>query len=181
MEIELDDKLIKKIRSYLSFWDLRYFILKYLLIDYYKKNHINEAILENILNILVAMPDLVKEEKCKVDTDNNTENKETSSNFEDNGKKLFVLKKEDLADNSKINQQDIHRKLFNDCFVNFLKNQLSPKLYKKLLIKLPEKLIPKMTNPLMLADFLTQSYNSGGLISVLALNSLFILINGHNL
>ena len=33
----------------------------------------------------------------------------------------------------------------------------------------------------MLADFLTQSYNSGGLISVLALNSLFVLINSYNL
>lgn len=179
MEIELDDKLIKKIRSYLLFWDLRYFILKYLLIDFYKKNHINETILENVLNIFVVMPGLVKdEEKPNAEPDNNTE---TSSNFADNGQKLFALKKENLAENSKITQQDIHRKLFNDCFVNFLKNQLSPKLYKKLLIKLPEKLIPKMTNPLMLADFLTQSYNSGGLISVLALNSLFILINNYNL
>ncbi len=54
-------------------------------------------------------------------------------------------------------------------------------MYKKLLIKLPEKILPKMTNPLMLADFLTTSYNSGGLISVLALNSLFVLINYYNL
>lgn len=59
--------------------------------------------------------------------------------------------------------------------------KLNVKLYKKLLIKLPEKLLPKMSNPLMLADFLTQSYNSGGLISVLALNSLFVLINNYNL
>ncbi len=38
-----------------------------------------------------------------------------------------------------------------------------------------------MTNPLMMADFLTHSYNSGGLIGVLALNSLFVLINNYNL
>ena len=73
-----------------------------------------------------------------------------------------------------------------NCYVldlNFLINlfKLNIKLYKKLLIKLPEKLLPKMSNPLMLADFLTQSYNSGGLISVLSLNSLFVLINSYNL
>ncbi len=75
----------------------------------------------------------------------------------------------------------MHRKFFNDCLVGLLKNKMSLKFYKKLLIKLPEKLLPKMSNPLMLADFLTKSYNSGGLISVLALNSLFILINNFNL
>lgn len=75
----------------------------------------------------------------------------------------------------------MHRKFFNDCVVNLLKNQLSAKFYKKLLIKLPEKILPKMSNPLMLSDFLTQSYNSGGLISVLALNSLFVLITSFNL
>ena len=38
-----------------------------------------------------------------------------------------------------------------------------------------------MTNPLMLADFLTQSYDAGGLVGLLALNSLFVLINNFNL
>lgn len=86
-----------------------------------------------------------------------------------------------LSSKSKVCFQDVHRKFFNDCVVNLLKNQLSAKFYKKLLIKLPEKILPKMSNPLMLSDFLTQSYNSGGLISILALNSLFVLITSFNL
>lgn len=167
---------------------MRYFILKYLLIDFYKKNPVTETLLENMLNIFAVIPGLVTEEKQtpKTDSANDTESQpdqslEEPKNNSPNEQKLFVLRKENLAVNSKITQQEVHRKLFNDCFVNYLKNQLSAKLYKKLLIKLPEKLIPKMTNPLMLADFLTHSYNSGGLISVLALNSLFILINNYNL
>lgn len=93
----------------------------------------------------------------------------------------FVLNSEKLSSKSKVCFQDIHRKFFNDCINALLKYKLSIKFYKKLLIRLPEKILPKMSNPLMLADFLTQSYNSGGLISVLALNSLFVLINNFNL
>ncbi len=96
-------------------------------------------------------------------------------------KNFFALNPEKLTSKSKICYQDVHRKFFNDCVVGLLKNQMSVKFYKKLLIKLPEKILPKMSNPLMLSDFLTQSYNSGGLISVLALNSLFVLINNFNL
>ncbi|CAF0729897.1 unnamed protein product [Brachionus calyciflorus] len=201
LKTEMEDKLLKRMKYYMSFNDLRYFVLKYLTVEFYKKNNITETILENILNLFSVTPGLVKEEKKKPipkpsddldmdldlngidgDSKKNDELKTESENSEESDDiKLFALKKQNLVANSKIIQQDAHRKLFNDCFVNFLKHQLSPNLYKKLLIKLPEKLIPKMTNPLMLADFLTNSYNSGGLISVLALNSLFILISSYNL
>ena len=192
LKTEMEDKILKKMRSCLSYSDLRYFIMKYLLVDYYKKNTINETCLENILNLFALMPNLVKEDKKKskpksmdedlgIEMDASEEKTESVTDTESSEIKLFALKNENLVANSKIIQQDAHRKLYNDCFVNFLKNQLTVKLYKKLLIKLPEKIIPKMTNPLMLADFLTNSYNTGGLISVLALNSLFILINHYNL
>ncbi len=59
--------------------------------------------------------------------------------------------------------------------------KLSNDLFKQVLKKLPNKILPKMSNPLILSDFLTQSYNMGGLISVLALNSLFVLITQFNL
>ena len=59
--------------------------------------------------------------------------------------------------------------------------QMSTNLYKKILVNLHEKVIPGMSNPLLLADFLTTSYNVGGAISLLALNGLFILVNYYNL
>ena len=39
--------------------------------------------------------------------------------------------------------------------------QLSGSLYKKVLVVLHEKVMPFMSNPLLLADFLTSSYNIG--------------------
>ena len=38
--------------------------------------------------------------------------------------KLFALQQDKLTANSKICQQDVHRKLFNDCFVALLQNQV---------------------------------------------------------
>ncbi|KAI9922313.1 hypothetical protein PsorP6_001512 [Peronosclerospora sorghi] len=40
--------------------------------------------------------------------------------------------------------------------------------------------MPHLVNPLLLADFLTDSYNIGGVTSLLALNSLFTLIQDYN-
>jgi hypothetical protein len=48
---------------------------------------------------------------------------------------------------------------------------------KKIMIKFLEKLLPKMSNPLMCADFLNKSYQVVGLISILALDSLYVLIS----
>ena len=39
--------------------------------------------------------------------------------------------------------------------------QLSVSLYRRVLVILHEKVMPFMTSPLMLADFLTDSYNIG--------------------
>jgi len=212
---ELSDKLLKKFGTYLSFADIRFFCLRYILTDFYMNNKLNDIMMINLMNIFSIIPELVKnsniQNKFGLKNENTdldeTEKKIMESEFtekelnefmtKDNskpenetpaeiktGKKyanFFVLQSEKLTSKSKVAHQDIHRKFFNDCVVNLLKNQLNVKFYKKLLIKLPEKILPKMSNPLMLSDFLTQSYNSGGLISVLSLNSLFVLINNFNL
>ncbi|RKP26883.1 nucleolar complex protein [Syncephalis pseudoplumigaleata] len=44
-----------------------------------------------------------------------------------------------------------------------------------------KRLIPFMAQPTLLMDFLTDSYNAGGAISLLALNGLFTLIHKHKL
>ncbi|KAF0696736.1 Aste57867_12538 [Aphanomyces stellatus] len=53
-------------------------------------------------------------------------------------------------------------------------------VYKTILAKLPNSVMPHLTDPLLLADFLTDSYNIGGITSLLALNSLFVLIQEYN-
>jgi U3 small nucleolar RNA-associated protein 19 len=74
-----------------------------------------------------------------------------------------------------------HRKAFGTCWVALLKFTLTEKIYKDVLARLPEQVIPHMLNPLLLADFLTDSFNIGGEVSLLSLNGLFLLIHQHEL
>ncbi|BFI23924.1 U3 small nucleolar RNA-associated protein 19 [Marchantia polymorpha subsp. ruderalis] len=70
---------------------------------------------------------------------------------------------------------------FSKAWLAFLRLALPLDTYKKVLGRLHRQVIPHMNNPILLSDFLTQSYDVGGLISVMALSSLFILITGHGL
>eukprot|EP00958_Prasinococcus_capsulatus_P022114 scaffold3068_cov401-Prasinococcus_capsulatus_cf.AAC.48 len=58
---------------------------------------------------------------------------------------------------------------------------LPREVFRKALACLHDTVIPHMHNPLLLCDLLTDSYNSGGLIALLALNGLYILISQHGL
>lgn len=103
------------------------------------------------MNILSITPDLIKEKKVtfKPATEEETETKNDEDllkleaelletpldqvlpkkkdeleSIEKRYEKLYALKKENLSSKSKICQQDVHRKMFNDAFVNLLKNQV---------------------------------------------------------
>jgi len=65
----------------------------------------------------------LEEEMAEAELDDIDLNKEDES-IEKKYDRLFVLKKENLSSKSKICQQDIHRKMFNDSFVNLLKNKV---------------------------------------------------------
>lgn len=53
--------------------------------------------------------------------------------------------------------------------------------YKKVLAKIHSSVIPHMSEPVLLADFLTHSLDKGGLVGMLALNGLFLLVTRHGL
>ncbi|XP_063676580.1 nucleolar complex protein 4 homolog [Bolinopsis microptera] len=72
-------------------------------------------------------------------------------------------------------------KAYNSTWIQFLKMPKSKELYHTILSSLHEKVIPHMQNPKLLIDFLVDSYDLGGTTSLLALNSLFILITEYNL
>uniref|UniRef100_UPI00398F0D3C nucleolar complex protein 4 homolog isoform X2 n=1 Tax=Pristiophorus japonicus TaxID=55135 RepID=UPI00398F0D3C len=61
------------------------------------------------------------------------------------------------------------------------KLKLSTNLYKKVLVIFHESILPHMSKPILMIDFLTAAYEIGGAISLLALNGLFYLIHHHNL
>ncbi|OWZ22590.1 Nucleolar complex protein 4 [Phytophthora megakarya] len=73
-----------------------------------------------------------------------------------------------------------HQHAFSLAWIAVLRHKLPQTSYKKVLVQLPDKIMPHLVNPLLLADFLTDSYSIGGVTSLLALNSLFILIQDYN-
>lgn len=63
----------------------------------------------------------------------------------------------------------------------FLNGTISPQLYKTILTALHKRIIPHFHTPTKLMDFLTDSYNQGGIVAILALNGLFELMVKNNL
>lgn len=76
------------------------------------------------------------------------------------------------------------RRAFGCAWVAVLEDEeLSSKHRREVLERIPKELIPNMSDPLKLADFLSDSYNNGKDVSVAvsALDGLFILISQHGL
>lgn len=82
-------------------------------------------------------------------------------------------------DDRKIRKQ--YGKVYSEAWLAYLRVKLSPVLRKKILVDLDTKVIPFLSDPKELIDFLTDSYSAGGVTSLLALNGLYVLINQHNL
>ncbi|KAK1321695.1 hypothetical protein QJS10_CPA03g02438 [Acorus calamus] len=70
---------------------------------------------------------------------------------------------------------------FTKAWISFLRLPLPVDVYKEVLSTLHQIVIPHISNPVMLCDFLTRSYDIGGVISVMALSGLFILMTQHGL
>ncbi|KAH6823341.1 CCAAT-binding factor [Perilla frutescens var. hirtella] len=70
---------------------------------------------------------------------------------------------------------------FTKAWISFLRFPLPLDVYKEVLVTLHQSVIPNLSNPIMLCDFLTRSYDIGGVVSVMALSSLYILMTQHGL
>ena len=90
-------------------------------------------------------------------------------------KRKFMSRHEQLLDWSS------HRKIFSGTWLAFLSLPLTSAQHKIVLKHLPDHVICYIENPLLLADYLTKSYEKGGVTAVLALESLFHLIVKYNL
>ncbi|BFZ18181.1 hypothetical protein BsWGS_21220 [Bradybaena similaris] len=62
----------------------------------------------------------------------------------------------------------------------FLQHQMPARLYREVLTGI-SSVMDKMSNPLRLADFLSESFNIGGAISLMSLHGLFLLMHRYNL
>lgn len=75
-----------------------------------------------------------------------------------------------------------HRqRAYSDAWMAFLRLDLPDDIYRKTLSRLHDLVIPNLTTPLLLSDFLSHSLDRGGLDGMLALNGIFILVTQHGL
>lgn len=148
-----------KLKKLLEFDDCRYYALKYICSHLKKtsKQKNQKKTLKLISNL--RMP---KSENKKSTLNN------FSAVTQESGK---IMKLSSIAE---------HKRLFTFIWLEFLKQELIPSVQKEVLVILPD-MMPYMTSPLQLADYLTEAYNAGGATSLLALNGIFILVNSYNL
>ncbi|XP_030625514.1 nucleolar complex protein 4 homolog [Chanos chanos] len=93
----------------------------------------------------------------------------------------FMVKQEVKHEDWKPTKIKEHKRAFDRMWLGFLKHKLPGSMYKKILVILHDSVLPYMSEPTLLIDFLTAAYDVGGAISLLALNGLFVLIHQHNL
>jgi U3 small nucleolar RNA-associated protein 19 len=92
--------------------------------------------------------------------------------------------KTDKSSNNELSAAVIVKKMkikFTKAWISLLRSPLPLDVYKEVLVTLHQAVIPQLSNPILLCDFLTRSYDIGGVISVMALNSLYILMTQHGL
>jgi U3 small nucleolar RNA-associated protein 19 len=70
---------------------------------------------------------------------------------------------------------------FQSVWLPHLRHPLQTPQLKQLLLIFHKRIIPYFNKPQLLMDWLTDSYNTGGSISLLALNGLWELMQKHNL
>ncbi|XWS54451.1 hypothetical protein CRYUN_Cryun10bG0090300 [Craigia yunnanensis] len=114
-----------------------------------------------------------------------------SSKEEHDKKELSKLKKEEdkelkaeKRNNDVLSRATIAKKMklkFTKAWISFLRLPIPIDVYKEVLATLHQEVIPHLSNPIILCDFLTRSYDIGGVVSVMALSSLFILMTQHGL
>lgn len=68
---------------------------------------------------------------------------------------------------------------FSDAWLAVLGTKLPMKALKIVLVNIHAKIIPFLTSPALLIDFLTDSFKSKGSIALLAINGLFTLVQEH--
>ncbi|XP_078163578.1 LOW QUALITY PROTEIN: CCAAT-binding factor [Carex rostrata] len=128
----------------------------------------NEIAIRNAYSVLSSLPplDLGPEPNYEMWSENGISSKETKTSTKPSSTSV-ITKKLKLK--------------FTKAWLSFLKVPLPLDLYKEVLATLYQNVIPFMSNPAILCDFLTRSYDIGGVISVMALSGLFILMTQHGL
>lgn len=121
------------------------------------------------------------------DNDNDSSSDEESEDDEPRSKKSRVTELSLMTQSAKRKYSSWqavrqHRNALQQATLAVLKIPNIPiRTMKKVLQIIPTNILPKVTNPLRFSDFCTRAYDMGGMTSLLALHSLFILMTQHGL
>ncbi|KAJ0047402.1 hypothetical protein NL108_002213, partial [Boleophthalmus pectinirostris] len=156
--------LLSRFQEYLEMADVRYYVMS--------------SIRDNVTKVMdrnKGMPLPVYQ--------NNAFNLMSNISMASNESELtnFVVTQETKHEDWKATKLNEHRRSFEKMWLCFLKYKLPTSMYKKVLVILHDSILPHMSKPTLMIDFLTAAYDVGGAISLLALNGLFVLIHQHNL
>jgi U3 small nucleolar RNA-associated protein 19 len=145
-------------------------------------------VIRNVLEILLQIPPLeeniehLEEEMWSSPNGLSTHKKSFASSRKQETSQLGT---EQMVKNEKVSYGRLFAKKLKSkmskAWMLFLTLRLPLDVYKKILATLHKTVVPYVTNPILLSDFLTRSYDIGGVVSVMVLNSLFILITQHGL
>ncbi|EPS72261.1 hypothetical protein M569_02494, partial [Genlisea aurea] len=181
------DALLDLLASkYFTYVDVRYFTyislekLTRTLEGKGKSSFHKEHCIRKIYQLLSNVPPLDLEENIKTwsalglfsSKDENTDLENDPSNYDKSSTDKVLLPKK-IIKKMKLK--------FSKAWISFLRLELPVDVYKEVLATLHEAVIPYLSNPTVLCDFLTQSYDIGGVVSVMALSSLFILMTENGL
>lgn len=138
------------------------------------------------LNLNQNAEDEEESSQSDSESDNESETEQSKSkkrSLPQNGSSTIAVKKRRRDYNISEQTQDshFHLKLFSKVWILFFSLPLTTKQIKLSLKHLPDFVIPVLYQPLLLADYLSNLVSSGGVIGVLALESLFHLIIEYNL
>lgn len=148
-------------------------------------SHPSESMEQLICNIHYIMSHIPSFEGSVEKTDydmwsGSGESEELSESQKTKDKKQKTEKHNDKA----LSPANIVKKMklkFTKAWLSFLRLPLPLDVYKEVLASLHQAVIPYISNPVVLCDFLTRSYDIGGVISVMALSSLFIIMTKYGL
>lgn len=151
--------LLQKFQEYSAYPDVLYYSWK-LLPPITPKTHPHETFIMNYLNLVDKLP-LPTQKTMDFNPD-------------------VVLCRTDDNCNFKFDEISVRRSL-NKAWSCVMHWDHTPATYKQLLIVLLERILHHLDKPLLLTDFLMDSLDMGGPVSLLALQGVFTMIQVHNL
>ena len=81
----------------------------------------------------------------------------------------------------KNHSESAQKKNYQTLIMSLLRHELSENLIQYVLMKVHSEILPYLQMPIQMADYLTDCFDYGGMISVLALSGLFELITKYNI